>query len=417
MPTRRAAFAAALTLSLGTTGLVQPATAADAFGIPYLKEPITGQTIGNAPVHHPGAPVPQPFTTDYLAGFQSDISSYQYGVYWEVVRLYDFIKAERPDIRATNLDKAIAINNGAAGNAPLIHRAQVDAAADTAGVYLTVADALGPEFASAFRQAVAENRLPKTQYLFGNGYAARAGGLASSTFPEKYYFNTDRPHEVGPDQIRKYPDGKNNFYLTSPSFPSGHANQAAWVTALMAFMLPEAGPQLIYRGAQSGESRVIMGVHFPLDVIGGRMTGQAAAADRLSDPRMAHALHQASLEIRAEMQWRTGKTIAELVSTNPPYITSDAANASYAQLMGYDFAPAYHTDAPMIVPRTAPALLAASHPHLTWQQRAEVLRLTAAPAGHPLDWQGPGGSWQRINLVKALTAQVTVGPDGRVSVA
>ena len=77
----------------------------------------------------------------------------------------------------------------------------------------------------------------------------------------------------------------------------------------------------------------------------------------------------------------------------------------------------YHPDAPMIVPQAAPVLLASAHPELSYEQRAEVLRQTATQPGTPLDWQGNSGSWQRINLVRALGAQVSVQDDGSVSVA
>ncbi|WP_313286491.1 phosphatase PAP2 family protein, partial [Corynebacterium vitaeruminis] len=90
------------------------------------------------------------------------------------------------------------------------------------------------------------------------------------------------------------------------SFPSSHANQAALVTTLLSAVLPELAPQLLARGSQAGESRVVMGVHYPLDVIGGRMTGVAAAADRWNDPHMRDALTQAGAELRAELEWRAG---------------------------------------------------------------------------------------------------------------
>lgn len=399
-----------------TTAAAPTATAADLpFTVPQLREPVTGQTTGAAPKQYPGAPVPQPFTTDYLVGFQSDISSYDYGVYWEVVRLYDYIKAQRADIRQDNLNRAIAINNDAAKDPALIRASQIDASADTEGVMNAVSEALGARFGEAFRAALADHRLPKTEYLLGNGYAARAGGLASSTFPEKYYFDEARPYEAAPQAIRRYNDGVHNFYLSSPSFPSGHTNQAAWVTTLLAYMLPEVGPQLIYRGGQAGKHRVVLGVHSPLDVIGGRMTGQAAAADRLNDPRMRDALNQAAAEIRAEIEWRTGMSIAQLVATDTPYVTTQQAVDGYTPLLSYGFAPVYHAAAAMVVPQAAPVLLSAAHPELNWEQRAELLRLTAEPAGNPLDWQGPGGSWQRLNLARAMAAQVIVNADGSLT--
>ena len=61
----------------------------------------------------------------------------------------------------------------------------------------------------------------------------------------------------------------------------------------------------------------------------------------------------------------------------------------------------YDENAEMIVPQAAPVLLEGSYPDLTWEQRSEILHDTAGEAGNPLDWQGPEGSWQRLNLAAA----------------
>ena len=84
------------------------------------------------------------------------------------------------------MDKAVAINNAAAGDSALIRRAQADAKASSTSVLNAVSDSMGKNLGDAFRAALAEHRLPKTEYLLGNGYAARAGGLANSTMSEKY---------------------------------------------------------------------------------------------------------------------------------------------------------------------------------------------------------------------------------------
>ena len=410
----------ALCAATGLTIALAPSATALPVAVPQLRDPVTQQTTGPAPVQHPGAPVPEPFSTDYIAGFESDVSSYQFGNYWQVVQLFDHIKAQ-PEIRQENMDKAVAINNAAAGDPALIRRAQADAKASSTSVLNAVSDSMGKNLGDAFRAALAEHRLPKTEYLLGNGYAARAGGLANSTMSEKYYFNYQRPYQRAPQAIKRYDDGSKDLYPTSPAFPSGHTNQATWITTLMSFMLPEVGPQLMLRGAEAGNHRVVLGVHYPLDVIGGRMTGQAAAADRLNDKRMRNALWQASMEVRKEIKWRTGKTVEELVAQDreegTDYRSTQDAVVEYSKFMDYDFAPRYHTDAPMVVPQAAPVLLAASHPELSWDQRAEVLRQTARPAGNPLDWQAEGGSWQRLDLARAMAATVTITPDGAVNVS
>ena len=165
------------------------------------------------------------------------------------------------------MDKAVAINNAAAGDSALIRRAQADAKASSTSVLNAVSDSMGKNLGDAFRVALAEHRLPKTEYLLGNGYAARAGGLANSTMSEKYYFNYQRPYQRAPQAIKRYDDGSKDLYPTSPAFPSGHTNQATWITTLMSFMLPEVGPQLMLRGAEAGNHRVVLGVHYPLDAV------------------------------------------------------------------------------------------------------------------------------------------------------
>ena len=131
---------------------------------------------------------------------------------------------------------------------------------------------------------------------------------------------------------------------------------------------------------------------------------------------MRNALDQAAKELRAEIEWRTGKSIAQLVASDKPYAPTQQAVAQTTKWNTYDFAPIYHRDAPMIVPQAAPTLIAGSFPQLNYAQRASIIAQTAAPAGNPLDWQAEGGSWQRVNLAAASSAKIRVEPNGKVTV-
>lgn len=396
--------------------LITAAPTATAVQVPHLRSTVTGSSIGQTPEHIDGAPVPVPFSPDYIAGYISDISPYKYGIYAEVNRLFPYLRDERPDVMDSNKAQVVAINNAAANDPALIKLAQDDAVASSDELLVTLSVGLGEEFGAHFREALRQGRLPKTQYLLGNGYLARTGGLASSTFAEKEYFNYQRPHVTMPDKIKRYNPPGEDLYLTSKSFPSGHTNQAALVTSLLAYMVPEVAPQLHYRGAVAGNSRIVLGVHYPLDVIGGRMSGQAAAADRLNDPKMRNAIDQAAQELRAEIEWRAGKSIADLVASDTPYAPTAKAVSQTTAWNSYDFAPIYHRDAQMIVPQAAPTLIAGSFPQLDYAQRASIIAQTATPAGNPLDWQAEGGSWQRVNLAAASAATIRVEPNGSVTV-
>lgn len=70
--------------------------------------------------------------------------------------------------------------------------------------------------------------------------------------------------------------------ITSAAFPSGHANNAAVVYILFIMLVPQARHPLWQLAAAviillTGISRVMLGVHWPTDVIGGWMLGTSFA--------------------------------------------------------------------------------------------------------------------------------------------
>lgn len=83
--------------------------------------------------------------------------------------------------------------------------------------------------------------------------------------------------------------------ITSPAFPSGHANNAAVVYILFIMLVPQARHPLWQAAAAAmilltGISRIMLGVHWPTDVIGGWMLGASFAL--MAGAIIAYRQHQ-----------------------------------------------------------------------------------------------------------------------------
>ncbi|GAC53654.1 putative phosphatase [Gordonia amicalis NBRC 100051 = JCM 11271] len=365
----------------------------------------------------PAKPAPAPFPIGDLARlYPSDVSSFPGGIYLQPIETFSALRRDHPEIMAQNLDKVVAINQAAADDPALQRRALTDAHDDP---LVTMSDAFGQQLGRHFRDALTAGRLPKTKAIFSD-YLARGGGLANTTLVEKYVFDNDRPFVVAPTRIRKYTRAGANEYDalgTNPSFPSGHAGMFFWRGTLLALMLPEFAPQFLTRASEGGYHRIVLGVHYPLDVIGGAMVGQAAAADRWNDPGFNRLLRASAAEIRRELEWRCGAPLPICIEQDTPYLTDAEARHIYTDRLTYGFGRVASPTHRMVVPQQAVDMIAPAFPSLSDAQRRQILVATAHPAGYPLDDQRPGrASWQRLDLVRAYTARVTVDRDGDVTV-
>jgi len=67
------------------------------------------------------------------------------------------------------------------------------------------------------------------------------------------------------------------------SFPSGHTTFGFTSSLLMAMLVPERYQEVMTRGSEYGDSRVVLGVHYPLDVIAGRVLASYDVAQMLNN--------------------------------------------------------------------------------------------------------------------------------------
>jgi len=82
----------------------------------------------------------------------------------------------------------------------------------------------------------------------------------------------------------------------SSSFPSGHALYLFVQAGVLAEIFPQAREELLAYAHRAVWTRVLGGVHFPTDVVGGRLLGEAILAELKKNP----AFRQAVEACRAE---------------------------------------------------------------------------------------------------------------------
>ena len=237
----------------------------------------------------------------------------------------------------------------------------------------------------------------------------------------------------------------------SPSFPSGHTTFAYTEALILAMMVPERFQALAYRGSEYGNSRIVVGAHYPVDVIAGRTLATYDLAQDLAG--RAHyapgavsfqtTLATAAADLRDVLRQNGCPSIA-LCARDPIARSEDATvwadgqpkpaspRDAYAYRLAYRLAPIGATNLPPEpVPEEAGFLLQSRFPYLTQAQRREVLRTTEGPSGYfldasPLDGtplaagKGPAaeaGAYSRLDLFAAAAGyasfadQVTVDQD------
>lgn len=95
-----------------------------------------------------------------------------------------------------------------------------------------------------------------------------------STYAAKNHYKRERPFMVN-NQKTCTPDQENILYKVG-SFPSGHA-AVGWAWSLVLIKLfPDKQEEILKRGHDFGESRIICNAHWYSDVEMGRVMGQAA---------------------------------------------------------------------------------------------------------------------------------------------
>ncbi len=185
-------------------------------------------------------------------------------------------------------------------------------------------------------------------------------------------------------------------------FPSGHTNAFHLACLALAYAVPERFQELVARAYDLSDTRIVAGMHSPLDVLGGRVLGTALAAATLADPANAALKAGAREQALRYFTTKTGTTAETLFArahTGRDEYADRRANAAMVARNATYGLPGSSARTPMTVPKGAESLLETRLPYLDASQRREVLRTTAFPAGNPV-LDGPE-LWGRLDLFAA----------------
>ncbi len=320
-------------------------------------------------------------------------------------------------LTAENDRITVDVNNAATRQQ--VDRAEVDASNSAT---VTMADGLGSRLGPLYGEALKEGRLPKTSALFG-----RVTKNLDTHDAAKNHYQYLRPYVrlgfAGDGGAIYESQGSSYSGLAGQgSYPSGHTYGGYEAGTVLATLLPDLAPSILARTSEYGDNRIVLGFHYPLDVMGGRVTAQATVAHRWADPEFEKLLMQAHTEIENVLLARCeeegyGDTLT--ACAGDPYAGLSTAQDVdlYTRRLTYGFSRTGEAGQALDAPSDAAALLITAFPDLTAEQRAQVLEQTATDSGYPLDLTGSGGpAWQRINLAAAMAADVVVNTDGSVTV-
>jgi hypothetical protein len=277
---------------------------------------------------------------------------------------------------------------------------------------------------------------------FGRAYGRPAGTPGADAFGDSRPFETEPSilPIVGLDYFNVpasndvYNRGPIMNLIDSPSFPSGHTTYGYMGSIVLAVLVPDRYQEMIARGAEYGNDRIIMGAHYAMDVLGGRTlatydlahllandpaymnrpladvamrtaTSQPRVPEAISDFRAAIATARADLTRALEAA--CGDRVAACARQDTGRFNAPAmSEAFYATTQTYGL--------PIVHPETADKvedvgalapeagnLLTAAFPKLSLEEANRILTETEGPGGGFLDDGSAFGVYSRLNLYVA----------------
>jgi len=224
--------------------------------------------------------------------------------------------------------------------------------------------------------------------------------------------------------------GPSQNLVNSPSYPSGHTTHGYAEGVLLALLVPERYPQMIARAAEYGNSRIVIGAHYAMDVIGGRTlalydlaqllankpdyVGTSRAGVRIDDFRKE--LNDARSEVARILAEDCGGGLSECANHDSGRFSDSITNTLLTEAtLTYELPVVFPENANRLedVGKIAPEagyLLTTAYPYLTLEQADNILTVTEGPGGGFLDNGTAFGVYSRLDLYRASQKAIELAP-------
>jgi hypothetical protein len=306
----------------------------------------------------------------------------------------------------------------------------VSASHSNAGKYLFANETTDGKAPVSPDEAAILKEMGGVEDVFGKAYGLPAGTAGADAYGNSRPYQTEPSvtRFVGYDYLNApsdnfvYNRGPVMNLANSPSYPSGHTTYGFTGAVLLAVLVPERYEQMITRGAEYGNDRVIMGSHYVMDVLGGRTLALYDMAHLLAnDPAYSGlsvrgappikdfqtAVKNARAELMAALQSGCGNTIEACAKEDTGRFSNATADeAFYEATQTYSLPVVYpksgsvEEDVEKLAPN-AGYLLTQAFPSLSLQQADKILTETEGPGGGFLDNGTEFGVFSRLNLYAA----------------
>lgn len=143
-------------------------------------------------------------------------------------------------------------------------------------------------FAPAIGEFFKPGTFPKVELLFAHVKT----NISSVIDLPKNHWKRARPYHFDAGLLFGKPE-------SSYAYPSGHSTRGTVQSLILAELFPERREAILEFGRTIGWDRVIIGKHFPTDVLAGRVLGQAIVRELKLSPAFQRDFAAAQAEVQA----------------------------------------------------------------------------------------------------------------------